>query len=91
MQSSFFISAHLKQDSVVFSFPFISFRFCLKSLGSEICQLHSSACVLYTEASEVLLEFQRVQLIYKWERRDRLWEVSTENTGCKNNLAERQF
>lgn len=40
-------------------------RFCLKSLGSEKCKLHSSACVFYTEASEVLLEFQRFQLIYK--------------------------
>lgn len=39
--------------------------FCLKSLGSEICQLYSSACVLYTEASELLLEFQIFQLIYK--------------------------
>ncbi|XP_066057584.1 GTPase-activating Rap/Ran-GAP domain-like protein 3 isoform X2 [Chamaea fasciata] len=40
--------------------------FCKKeSLGSEICQLHSSACVLYTEASALLLEFQRFQLIYK--------------------------
>lgn len=63
MQSSL-ISARLKQDSVVFSFPFISFGFCLKSLGSEICQLYSSACVLNTKASEVLLEFQGFQLIY---------------------------
>lgn len=38
----------------------------MKSLESEICQLHSSACVLYTEASELLLEFQRFQLIYTW-------------------------
>lgn len=64
--------------AIIFYFNFSTFKtkfscvsiscntgFCLKSLGSEVCQLHSSACVLYTEASEVLLEFQRFQLIYK--------------------------